>query len=57
MRSADNDGRFNVLIEPAEELVGFDLEIRPLCSDDADDHDYLPCRIRYISRLSISATI
>ena len=40
MRRADNDGRFNVLMEPAEELVGFDLEIRPLCSDDADDHDY-----------------
>jgi hypothetical protein len=37
LRRADNDGRFNALMEPAEELVGVDVDVRPLGFDDADD--------------------
>jgi hypothetical protein len=40
LQRADNDGRFNALLEPAEELAGVDVDVRPMCSSDSDDSDY-----------------
>ena len=34
----ENNGKFNALMEPAENVVGADIDVRPLCSND-DDHD------------------
>jgi hypothetical protein len=35
-----NEGRYNVLFEPAQELVGVDIDIRPALYEEADDYDY-----------------
>ena len=34
----ENNGNFNALMEPAENVVGADIDVRPLCSND-DDND------------------
>lgn len=37
---ANNNGKYNVLFEPAQELVGTDVDIAPALYEEADDYDY-----------------
>ena len=34
----ENNGKFNALMEPAENVIGADIDVRPLCPND-DDND------------------
>jgi hypothetical protein len=40
LERATKDGCFNALFEPAEELVGTEVDIRPALYEEADDYDY-----------------
>ena len=38
----ENNGKFNALMEPAENLIGADIDVRPLCSNDDDNNTTYP---------------
>ena len=37
---AAGESKYNALFEPASELVGTDIDIRPTINEDADDYDF-----------------